>query len=98
MTRLSIDLPEDVRRRLEARAARSGHMTVEAYVQALLTAEAEESLDNYAGPPHLTFHTDAELEALLLDRLNDTRPDIEATPEFWEDLERRAEARRRKGA
>lgn len=98
MTRLSIDLPEHVKAQLAARAARSGHASVEAYVQALLTAEAEESLENYSGPPHLGYGNDAELEALLLERANDPRPGIEATPEFWEDLKRRVEARRRKGA
>jgi len=98
MTRLSIDLPEDVKTRLEARAARSGHGTVEEYVQALLRAEADEPSEDYAAPAHLTFSTDEELEAMLLQRVNDPRPGIEATPEFWEDFKRRVEARLRKGA
>ena len=98
MTRLSIDLPDEVRGRLEARAARSGHASIEAYVQELLTAEAEESLEDDAGPPQLGYHSDAELEALLLERVNDPAPGIEVTPEFWANLKQRAEARRRKGA
>jgi hypothetical protein len=32
---------------------------------------------------------DPELEAELLRRLDDPRPGVEATPEFWADLKRR---------
>ena len=98
MTRLSIDLPEDVKSRLAARAARSGHASVEEYAAALLRADADEPADEYGAPTHLTYRSDAELEALLLVRASDDSPGVEATPEFWEDLKRRVAERRRKGA
>src|SRR5689334_21687051 len=98
MTRMSIDLPEEVRTRLEARAARSGHATVEEFVQQLLRAEAEASDEDDDGPAHLSYRTNEELESLLLERLDDPRPAIEATPEFWDEFKKRVEARRRKGA
>jgi plasmid stability protein len=94
MTRLSIEVPDEVKSKLEARAARSGHANVEAYVGELLRAEAEELDEDYGAPAHLTFRSDRELEALLLESINDPRPSIEATPEFWAALQRRAEARR----
>jgi plasmid stability protein len=98
MTRLSIDLPDDVRTRLQDRAARAGHESVEEYVAALLMAEAEEPADEYGAPPHLTYRSDTELEALLLERVTDGSPGVDATPAFWKDLKRRAAERRRKGA
>lgn len=100
MTRLSIDLPEDVKARLEARAARSGHANVEEFVQALLRAEATApDSEDETGPAHLSYRSAEELEALLLQRIEDPRAGIEVTPEFWVEFQRRVEARRqRKGA
>jgi hypothetical protein len=43
-----------------------------------------------AGPEHLNCATDQELEARLLQRLDDHDPGIETTPEFWRDLNARA--------
>jgi hypothetical protein len=60
MPPLSIHLPAELRSRVEARAAESGFDTVEAYVQALLLADAT------AGPRV----DDVQLESLLLDRLD----------------------------
>jgi hypothetical protein len=45
---------------------------------------------------HLTVSNHAQVEALLLERLESTEPGIEATPEFWAKL--RDEARARRGA
>jgi plasmid stability protein len=89
MTRLSIDLPEDVRAKLEARANRSGHTSVEDYIQSLLQEEAAEAGDEYDAPPHLTFSSDEELEAILVRRIEEPGDTIQATPEFWNDLNRR---------
>jgi hypothetical protein len=60
MPPLSIHLPDKLRSRVEARAAESGFESVEAYVQALLLADAA------AGP----VIDDEQLESLLLDRLD----------------------------
>jgi hypothetical protein len=43
------------------------------------------------------IRTDEQLESLLLRRLDDQSPGIEATPHFWEEFKLRVEARRRKG-
>jgi hypothetical protein len=45
---------------------------------------------NLGGPPHLQARTTDELEALLRQRLEDGGPGIEATPEFWARLKKRA--------
>jgi hypothetical protein len=100
MVRLNIDLPEDVKARLDALAVRTGHASVEEFVQALLRTEAqvEEEAEDYGAPAHLSYQTDQELEAKLLERLRDDRPGVEATDQFWENFKRRVEERRRKGA
>jgi hypothetical protein len=91
MARLSVELPDELRRKVEARAAESGHPTVEQYVQALLRADAEDSADeDLGGPPHLEVGTDDELETLLRHRLDNGGPGVEATPEFWARLKERA--------
>ncbi|HEY7116372.1 MAG TPA: hypothetical protein VH475_07295 [Tepidisphaeraceae bacterium] len=98
MTRLSIDIPDDIRARLEARASRSGHASVEEFIQSLLREEAAEALDEDLGAPaHLSFRSDEELEQILVRRIDDDQGTIEATPEFWVDLRRRAQERRQKG-
>ena len=60
MSALRIDLPDALRSRVEARAAESGFDSVEAYVQALVLADA-------AGGPVVD---DEQVEALLLGRLD----------------------------
>lgn len=94
MTRLSIDLPEDVTRRLAARASRAGHASVEEYIESLLRAEAVDANDDLDAPAHLTFSTDEELEAILVRRIDDADGSIEATPEFWRQLKQDAADRR----
>jgi hypothetical protein len=97
MTRLSIDLPEDVRTKLEARASRAGHTSVEEYVRALLHEEAAEDNEDYGAPAHLTFTTEEELEAMLVRRIENEGGSVEATPEFWAGMTRRAAERGAKG-
>ena len=72
MTRILLELPDDLVSAAQTRATETGFPTIEAYATALMQAEL-------ADP-------DDELERLLLERLNDTRPKIEATPAFWNDL------------
>ena len=100
MVRLNIDLPEYVKARLDALAARTGHASVEEFVQALLRTEADfdEPTEDYGAPAHLSYQTDQELEARLLERLHDDRPSVEVTAQFWKDFRRRVEERRRKRA
>ena len=97
MARLNINLSEELRTDAEARAAEDGHATVEAYVEALIRedlARGQATAPDPDAPAHLSFRNQEELEALLLEGLQ-SGPAVEATPEFWEDLKRRALGRRR---
>jgi predicted DNA-binding protein len=97
MVRLNIDLPEDVKARLDALAARTGHASLEEFVQALLRTEAqvEDAAEDYGAPSHLSYQTDQELEAKLLERLGDVSSGVEVTAQFWDDFRQRVEERRR---
>lgn len=85
MTRVSIDLPDDLRAKAEARAAEAGHGTLEQYLRALLHADigTGEFLDE-------------DLEELVLQRLDD-RPSIEFTPQFAQDFKDAIRRRRQAG-
>jgi hypothetical protein len=47
---------------------------------------AEELLASLDRPAGILSEDDPQLEARLLERLNDPRPNIQATPEFWRHL------------
>ena len=97
MSQLNINLPADVAERLRKRAAREGHETVEAFVEALLKVEAEGADADLGAPAHLSVGGDAELEAYLENRMQgDDGGTTEATPEFWDELKRQSDARRRR--
>lgn len=86
MARVSIQLPDDLRARVEARASETGHGSVEEYVQSLLRADLDDS-----------ELTDDDLEALLVRRIDSPDPDIEVTPDFVRQFKERIEKRRRAG-
>lgn len=90
MPNVTIHLSDDLRGKAEARAAKTGHGTVEQYVEALIRADAESDGPAAGGPGHLSFDSDDALEAMLLNRVDDAGGDVEATPEFWRDLKARA--------
>jgi hypothetical protein len=58
--------------------------------------EQNKNVQNDLKTRRLIIRTDKELESLLLRRLNDPRPGVEATPEFWKEFKRRVEAGHRK--
>jgi hypothetical protein len=60
--------------------------------------EQNKNVQNDLKTRRLIIRTDKELESLLLRRLNDPRPGVEVTPEFWKEFKRRVEAGRRKWA
>jgi hypothetical protein len=95
MSPLNIQLSDDLKSKAQARAVEAGHGSVEAYVEALIRADV--GGDDYGAPEHLTVRDDAELEALLTRRLENTEPGIEATPEFWQNLREEARRRREQG-
>ena len=72
MTRIQLELPDDLVSAARTRATEAGFATIEAYAMALMQSELAEPED--------------ELERILLARLNDTRHKIEATPAFWNEL------------
>jgi hypothetical protein len=67
MARLNMHLPDELRSRAEARAKESGFDSVEAYVEALLLADA-------AGGPVVE---DENLDALLLKRADGPFVDVD---------------------
>ena len=81
MSALKIDLPDELRSRVEARAAESGFASVESYVQALLIADA-------AGGPVID---DAHLEAMLLGRIDG--PFVEADDADFRQMRQKFEAK-----
>jgi plasmid stability protein len=85
MTTLHLNLPDDLRSRLEARAVESGFRSVEQYAEALLRASAA------PGP------TDESLERLLMARVEDDRPGIEFTPEFADEFRQQVRRLRASG-
>jgi len=82
MTKLQINLPDDAKARLEARAAEGGFASIETYAEALLLASAQ---------PQET----ETLEQLLLARVEDDRPAIEFTPQFAGAFREQVQQRRR---
>ena len=70
MATLSVELPDHLKSRLEARASESGFATVEQYVRAVLAADAEGEL------------VDVETERLLSDRADDPRPAVDFDASF----------------
>jgi hypothetical protein len=93
MSRHSIELPPDLEAKAAARAAEAGFDTIEQYLESLVRADAA---DDLGAPDHLRVEDQDELEAMLTSRLDDDRPSIEATPQFWDDLRRRIAERRGK--
>ena len=84
MSALNIQLPDALRSRAEARAAESGFDSVEAYIQALVLADAAAGAID-----------DEQLEALLLSRLDG--PFVEADEEDFRQMRKKLDARLRNG-
>ena len=76
MTTVTISLPESLRDFIEAQVKTKGYGNVSEYFRSLLR-EAQER------------EADKRLETLLLESLDDPRPDIKITPEFWADVKKR---------
>ncbi len=86
MTRLTLDLPDELQQKLCERAAETGAASVEAYVEQLLRADA----DGVDPGSAASVQSQEQLESLLVSRLDDPRPSIEPDAQFWERLRRRA--------
>jgi plasmid stability protein len=84
MTTFHVNLPDDLAARLRAHAQGE---SIEEYVQDLVREHIDQ-LD-LGSLPEILNEEDPELESELLRRLDDPRPGIEATPEFWAEMKRR---------
>ena len=83
MTRISIELTEDLRRKAEARAAEGGHASVEQYIESLVEADAAVTDDeDFGAPEHLTVRSQEDLEAKLREGI-ESGPEVEMTDEEW---------------
>ena|SRR5947199_7622480 len=82
MARLSIDLPDELRAKMEARAAEAGHVTIEQYVEALVLADVGPSED-YGAPAHLTLRGSDDVRDKLREGLA-SGPAVEMRPADWE--------------
>ena len=76
MTTLTISLPESLRDFIEVQVKTKGYGNVSEYFRGLLR-EAQER------------EADQRLETLLLESLDDPRPDINITSEFWDGVKKR---------
>ena len=94
MARLSIEIPEHLRAKAEARAAESGHASVEQYVQALVRSDLEGAVEDedFGAPDGLTVRSRGDLEAKLLEGLDS--PASEMTGADWDAIRRKITERR----
>ena len=86
MARLCFELPDELRKRLEARAAEAGHSTVERYVEALVRADVAPDED-YGAPSRLTLRGSDDVRNQLREGL-DSGPPVEVTDEGWDERRR----------
>jgi antitoxin ParD1/3/4 len=82
MTRLSISLPESLRRFVDEQVAAGPFGTASEYIRALIQEAQQREAEQ------------ERLEALLIEGL-DSGPGIEVTPEFWRELRAELEERYR---
>jgi plasmid stability protein len=85
MARLTLDLPDELRSKLQARAAETGHGSIEEHVAALIRADVTADKD-YGAPGHLLGSRE-NLEAKLNEGL--ASPASEMTVADWDDMRRR---------
>lgn len=96
MTRLTIELPDDVAAAFAERATAVGHAGAEAYLRAFAQAKLARAAEPARREelPAYVPHTWAQIEAKVLEALNDPSPPIPVTPEWWETLWREGRERR----
>ncbi len=91
MGRLVIDVDDSVLRQLSDRAVRAGFPDAVGFVSALVTRELDQLQAPDGGASATAVGSDAELERLLVSRLDG--PSIEVTPKFWADIRHEVEQR-----
>jgi Arc/MetJ-type ribon-helix-helix transcriptional regulator len=78
MARIQFELPEDLKAKAEARAAETGHPSVQEYLQSLIEADADQpTLREILAPVHQEFldsgMSETDLERILGDALAESR-------------------------
>jgi plasmid stability protein len=82
MASLHLNLPGDLKSRLQTRALESGYDTIEQYAEAVLQASAADDL------------VDDDIESLISERLNDPGAGIELTDDVKQQLRQQINQRR----
>lgn len=90
MTRLTVELGDELVAKLSARAATSGH-DVESYVRAVLAEHLEFEEADHGAPASLSPSTPEEFDAMMAEGLRG--PSHEMTDERWDELHRRIRER-----
>jgi antitoxin ParD1/3/4 len=91
MTRLMVDLPEDLEAKLQARAIQGGFADTQEYVRALIAADAAQ-LSRPVAPEHLTVGTKSDLEKMLIEGL-ESGDSSEITASEWDEKRRKLKER-----
>jgi hypothetical protein len=92
MVRLNVAIPDEVKSKLEARAAESGFASLESYIEAVLTSDAQ--VADVVPPAHLSPRDRDELNRLVSEGLQS--PVRELTPADWDQMRRDLIARHRR--
>jgi antitoxin ParD1/3/4 len=91
MTRLMVDLPEDLEAKLQTRAIQEGFVDPQEYVRALIAADAAQ-LTRPLAPLHLTVSTKSELEKMLIEGL-ESGESSEMMASDWDEKRRKLKER-----
>lgn len=67
MTQLSINISDELKAKIETRAAEAGYPTLEQYVQSVLRKDADP--EDFGAPEHLKLESRQQLEMLLKEAL-----------------------------
>jgi hypothetical protein len=81
MAHVTIRFPDELFAKAEVRAAQAGHASVAEYVQALVTLDAGGV--EAAGVDPLFPVGDADVEAMLLRRMESSERDVEGASQLW---------------
>ncbi|HSI35299.1 MAG: hypothetical protein ACAI43_16190 [Phycisphaerae bacterium] len=84
MAKLTLDLPDELRDRLDARAAAEGYDSVDAYVAGLIR---DDVCDDLGAPEQLRVRSEADLAAKIQEGLDS--PVSVMTDQDWADMRRR---------
>lgn len=91
MARVSIEIPEALRQKMELRVSETGHASLEHYVQWLVLEDADAT--DYGAPDDVKVRSRAHLETMVREALGS--PSREMGAADWDDMRRRLIERHR---